>query len=82
MLNRFDKNIGPLLTNVFSKIIHLDEIKQWNDNYSVSRRYSSSNRFICQRLFTLNNSLNQPSLRHGYPNLHRSIKQVVSDKLI
>ncbi len=71
ILARFDKYIGPILTNVFSKITDLDVIKQWNKNMTAPRRFLSQNRLVCDQIFAANNSLNQLSLKHGYPALHK-----------
>ena len=71
MLARFDKYIGPILTNVFSKITHLDVIKQWNENATIIRRFSMRNQSMCERIFASNSSLSQPSLQHEYAELYR-----------
>ncbi|CAF2443636.1 unnamed protein product [Rotaria sp. Silwood2] len=74
ILARFDKYIGPILINVFSKITHLDEIKQMNANITIPRRSSIRDRFTCVRLFNTNKSLNQLVLQHKYPNLYNLLK--------
>jgi hypothetical protein len=71
VLARFDKYIGPILTNVFSKIIHFDVIKQWNENMTTSRRFSIQNRSICNQIFASNHSLNQSPLKHQYSALYK-----------
>ncbi|CAF4269283.1 unnamed protein product [Rotaria socialis] len=74
ILARFDKYIGPILINVFSKITHLDELKQINKNVTASKRPSYRDRLACARLFSTNTSLNQPFLVHKYPNLYHLLK--------
>jgi len=71
VLARFDKYIGPILTNVFSKITHLNVIKQWNENMTILRRSSLQNRSVCDYIFASNNSLNQSPLKHQYSALYK-----------
>ncbi|CAF0764536.1 unnamed protein product [Rotaria sordida] len=74
VLARFDKYIGPILINVFSKITHLDEIKQLNTNVTIPRRSSIRDRLTCLRLFNTDKSLNQLILKHKYPDLYYLLK--------
>ncbi|CAF1356498.1 unnamed protein product [Rotaria sordida] len=73
VLARFDKYIGPLLINVFSKITHMDVMQKRNANMTI---FTSSlrDRTACNRIFAINNSLNQPSLKHIFPNLYNLFK--------
>ena len=78
VLNRFDKYLGPILINVFSKITHLKTIHEFNANLSSMRRSSFHNRFVCNRLFPGNSSLNQTSLHHIYPELYQCVSHFTS----
>lgn len=71
VLARFDKYIGPILINVFSKITDLDVMKDWNANLTLPRRFSTRNQSVCSRLFAVNQSFNQASLKHSYANLYK-----------
>jgi len=42
-----------------------------NTNITIPRRFSFRDRFICDRVFANNKSLNQPSLKHRYPDLYK-----------
>ncbi|CAF4634716.1 unnamed protein product [Rotaria sp. Silwood1] len=74
VLARFDKHIGPILINAFSKITHLDELKQWNTNATIPRCTSTRNQFTCVRLFNTSKALNQSVLKHKYPDLYHLLK--------
>ncbi|CAF1490209.1 unnamed protein product [Adineta steineri] len=74
VLARFDKNIGPIIANVFSKVTHLNVIQEQYVNATVFRRYSSRDRLVCARLFSNNKSLNHQSSKHIYPDLYNLFK--------
>jgi hypothetical protein len=71
VLARFDKYIGPILLQVFSKVIHLDVMKDWNRNVTIPRRFLSRDQSVCSRLFAANTSFNQQSLKHSFPDLYK-----------
>ncbi|CAF4448524.1 unnamed protein product [Rotaria sp. Silwood2] len=73
VLARFDKYIGPILINIFSKITHLDVVRQWYADMTVFT-HSFRGRSACERIFAINNSLNQPSLKHIIPTLYNLFK--------
>ncbi|CAF3472053.1 unnamed protein product [Rotaria sp. Silwood1] len=73
-LARFDKHVGPILINVFSKITHLNVVRQWYANMT-SFTPSFRGRFACDRIFAINNSLNQPILKHILPTLYNLFKE-------
>ena len=61
------------MTNVFSKITHLDVLKQRYTNVTILRRYALRDRSVCNELFAINNLFNQSSLKHVYPNLYKCV---------
>jgi len=67
ILARFDKYIGPILINVFSKITHMDVLKEWNANLTIPRRYSMRDQLVCSRLFATNRTF----LKHSYSDLYK-----------
>ena len=71
VLARFDKHVGPILINVFSKITHLDVIKNWNANLTLPRRFALRDQSTCARLFVMNKSFDQTFLKHSYANLYQ-----------
>ena len=71
VLARFDKHVGPILINVFSKITHLDVIQNWNANLTLPRRFSLRDQSVCGRLFAKNQSFDQPFLKHSFPDLYQ-----------
>ncbi|CAF1176648.1 unnamed protein product [Adineta ricciae] len=75
ILSRFDKYVGPILTNVFSQNLHIDVIKHWNENLTIPRRFSSRDQAFCSRLFNENKSIHQSDLKHSYPNLYNLLKE-------
>ncbi|CAF3686685.1 unnamed protein product [Rotaria socialis] len=73
-LARFDKHIVPILINAFSKITHLDVMRQWYTNEKKSSHPSLQYESVCDDIFAINNSLNQPALKHRIPSLYNLLK--------
>ena len=71
VLTRFDKYIGPILINMFSKITHLDVMKEWSANSTKRRPVYTGDQSVCARVFADNKSFDQESLKHSYPNLYQ-----------
>ncbi|CAF0799231.1 unnamed protein product [Adineta ricciae] len=74
VLTRFDRYIGPLLVNVFSKLIPLNVTQQRTMNTTSLRRTFTQDRTVCNRLFAANKSFDHSSLRHVYPGLYDLLK--------
>jgi len=51
--------------------MHLDVIKQWNENLTLPRRFLSRDQLVCDRLFAGNKSINEAFLKHTYPDLYK-----------
>lgn len=71
VLTRFDRYIGPILIQVFSQIIHLNVIKEWNMNLTITRRFLARDQYVCNRLFANNTSFDDSTLQHSFFDLYQ-----------